>query len=65
MAHLADVPLQLVARLLQVCTLLLQLGTRLLQPLVHGHIDPALEVELLSLGFGVLGPPRGAQGVCR
>lgn len=63
MVHLADVPLQLLARLLQVCTLLLQLGTRLLEPLVHGHIDPALEVELLLLGLGVLGLPRGAQGV--
>ena len=63
LAHVADLLLQLLACPPQLLALLLQLGARMPQPLVRGHVDPALLVELLPLGLSVLGPPRGGWGV--
>ena len=61
--HLANIPLQLLPSSPQVLTLLLQPVARLLQPLIHGHVGPALLVELLPLGLRVLCPLGEARGV--
>lgn len=61
--HVADIRLQLRARPPQALALRLQPVTGPLQPLVRGHVGPALLVELLPPGLAVLGPLGGAWGV--